>query len=117
LSLQVKPRIPETLDSSDDESGKPGLENRNVPPALQKGKKPAPSQETKKPSEQTIVTWGRGDDDMEPSSKMLALIKQLRIAESAGDKTIVYSQCKSLPPRPSSESDPRCNVLIGDDTE
>ena len=34
---------------------------------------------------------------MEPSAKMLALIEQLRTAENAGDKTIVYSQCPSSP--------------------
>lgn len=32
---------------------------------------------------------------MEPSAKMLALLQLLRTAEDAGDKTIVYSQCKS----------------------
>ena len=92
----MKPRISNALDSSDDESSEPELENPKVPPVLQKGKQPA-SQETKKPSEQTVATWRRGDDDMEPSAKMLALIEQLRIAENAGDKTIVYSQCVSLP--------------------
>jgi hypothetical protein len=46
-----------------------------------------------------MATWRRGDDDMEPSAKMLALIEQLQIAENAGDKTIVYSQCMPfLPP-------------------
>jgi hypothetical protein len=34
---------------------------------------------------------------MEPSAKMLALIEQLQIAENAGDKTIVYSQCPFPP--------------------
>ena len=32
---------------------------------------------------------------MEPSAKMLCLIEQLQMAENAGDKTIVYSQCPS----------------------
>jgi hypothetical protein len=43
-----------------------------------------------------MVTWRRGDDDLEPSAKMLAMIEQLQIAENAGDKTIVYSQCMIL---------------------
>ncbi len=45
---------------------------------------------------------------MEPSAKMLALIQQLQIAENAGDKTIVYSQCRH-PPNP---FNPRRYVLI-----
>ena len=46
-----------------------------------------------------MATWRRGDDDLELSAKMVALIEQLQIAEHAGDKTIVYSQCvPSLPP-------------------
>jgi hypothetical protein len=43
-----------------------------------------------------MATWRRGDDDLEPSAKMLAMIEQLQIAENAGDKTIVYSQCMTL---------------------
>lgn len=93
----MKPRISNVLDSSGDESDEPMPENRKVPPVLHKGKQPASFQETKKPSEQTVATWRRGDDGMEPSAKMLALIEQLRIAENAGDKTIVYSQCAFAP--------------------
>lgn len=33
---------------------------------------------------------------MEPSAKMHALVEQLSIAEDAGDKTIVYSQCDEV---------------------
>lgn len=40
-----------------------------------------------------IATWRRGDGDLEPSAKMLALIRLLKDADNAGDKTIVYSQC------------------------
>ena len=40
-----------------------------------------------------MATWCRGNDDFDPSAKMLALIEQLQIAENDGDKTIVYSQC------------------------
>src|SRR5579863_4906850 len=89
----MKHRASDPLDSSDDESHEPKLEDRKVPPALQKSKQPAASQESKKPSQRTVATWRRGDDDMEPSAKMLALIEQLQIAQNAGDKTIVYSQC------------------------
>ena len=34
-------------------------------------------------------------EKFEPSTKMLALIGLLKEAENAGDKTIVYSQCRS----------------------
>ena len=65
------------------------------PSSNQKDKQSVSNIESKKPSQRTVATWRRGDGDMEPSAKMLALIEQLQIAESAGDKTIVYSQCLS----------------------
>lgn len=40
-----------------------------------------------------VNIWRRGDNDMEPSAKMLAMIEYLREWEAAGDKSIVYSQC------------------------
>ncbi|KJA22647.1 hypothetical protein HYPSUDRAFT_87246 [Hypholoma sublateritium FD-334 SS-4] len=48
------------------------------------------------PSEATLSTWKKGDDDMEPSTKMLALIKFLREWDGTGDKTICYSQWTSM---------------------
>ena len=84
-------------DTSDDESGKVKSEKRKDPFGLQKSKLPATSNETKKPSQRTVATWRRDDDDMEPSAKMLALIEQLCVADNAGDKTIVYSQCDPPP--------------------
>ncbi|KAF8064022.1 SNF2 family DNA-dependent ATPase [Lyophyllum atratum] len=48
------------------------------------------------PSEAVIATWRRGDDDMEPSAKMLALIDLLQEWEATGDKTIIYSQWTSM---------------------
>jgi len=83
-------------DTSDDESGKVKSEKHKEPSGLQKGKLPATSYEIKKPSQRTVATWRRDDDDMEPSAKMLALIEQLRVADNAGDKTIVYSQWTSM---------------------
>jgi hypothetical protein len=101
--LKEKPRPSSGLfeDSSDDDS-----ENGKVKPekstalslSSQKDKQSVSIKESKKPSQHTVATWRRGDNDMEPSAKMLALIEQLRIAENAGDKTIVYSQCPSPPP-------------------
>lgn len=49
------------------------------------------------PSDVILATWGRGDDDMEPSAKMLALLEMLKEWDVTGDKTIVYSQCKLCP--------------------
>ena len=45
-------------------------------------------------SDPVIATWRRGDDDLEPSTKMLALVEYLKEWDSTGDKTICYSQCK-----------------------
>ena len=48
------------------------------------------------PSAAVIKTWRRGDDEMEPSAKMVELVELLKGGEAAGDKTIVYSQCESF---------------------
>jgi hypothetical protein len=98
--LQEKPRPPSQLfeDSSDDDSkdGKVKPEKSTLlPSSSQKDKQSVSNKESKKPSQRTVATWRRGDDDVEPSAKMLGLIEQLQIAEYAGDKTIVYSQCPS----------------------
>jgi hypothetical protein len=100
LYLQEKPHRTFSLfeDSSDEDSKSVEVKpEKSMLPLLssQKGKQPVSNKETKKPSQHTVATWRRGADDMEPSAKMLALIEQLRIAENAGDKTIVYSQCPS----------------------
>jgi hypothetical protein len=46
------------------------------------------------PSQAVIATWSRGDDDLEPSAKMLALVELLKEWDVSGDKTICYSQCE-----------------------
>ena len=46
------------------------------------------------PSDAVIATWKRGDDDLEPSTKMLALVEYLKEWDSTGDKIICYSQCR-----------------------
>ena len=50
------------------------------------------------PSDAVFATWRKGDDDLEPSTKMLGLIDLLNQWDCTGDKTICYSQCK--PPSP-----------------
>jgi hypothetical protein len=100
--LQEKPRPLPALsdDSSDDDSKSAEVKpERSTVHASssQKDKHSVTDKEINKPSQRTVATWRRGDDDMEPSAKMLTLIKQLGTAENAGDKTIVYSQCPSPP--------------------
>ncbi|KAI6030080.1 SNF2 family N-terminal domain-containing protein [Pisolithus marmoratus] len=43
-----------------------------------------------------LAIWSRGDDDLEPSTKMLALIDFLREAAEHGDKSICFSQWTSM---------------------
>ncbi|KZT05039.1 uncharacterized protein LAESUDRAFT_656488 [Laetiporus sulphureus 93-53] len=47
-------------------------------------------------SDALIATWKRSDDNMEPSTKMLALIECLKEWEASGDKIIVFSQWTSM---------------------
>ncbi|KAI6022956.1 P-loop containing nucleoside triphosphate hydrolase protein [Pisolithus microcarpus] len=47
-------------------------------------------------SETLLAVWSRGDDDLEPSTKMLALIDSLREAAEHGDKSICFSQWTSM---------------------
>ncbi|KAL6299805.1 SNF2 family N-terminal domain-containing protein [Sparassis latifolia] len=50
----------------------------------------------RKVSGDLLATWNRGDNNMEPSTKMLALIELLQEWEATGDKTIVFSQWTSM---------------------
>lgn len=59
-----------------------------------KGRAPAPNSKNDGPSDAVVATWRRGDDDLEPSTKMLKMIDYLKQWEYSGDKTICYSQCK-----------------------
>jgi len=98
LLSQEKPRTSSAPNASDDdESSEVKPEEKPDESSLQKkGKQPVARKEVSKPSQRTVATWRRGDDDMEPSAKMNALVEQLSIAHDAGDKTIVYSQCEEV---------------------
>ncbi|KAG1873411.1 SNF2 family N-terminal domain-containing protein [Suillus tomentosus] len=48
------------------------------------------------PSDALIAMWRKGDYDLEPSTKMLALINFLKSWDESGDKTICYSQWTSM---------------------
>ncbi|KAJ3854506.1 SNF2 family DNA-dependent ATPase [Lentinula lateritia] len=43
-----------------------------------------------------VATWSKGDDDMEPSIKMVQLIEYVKKWEAIDDKTICYSQWTSM---------------------
>lgn len=82
----------EVIGSSRRVSG--GKRQRGSSPASDEGHKKGKGREVDNgPSEATLSTWKKGDDDMEPSTKMLALIKFLKEWDGTGDKTICYSQC------------------------
>jgi len=61
-----------------------------------KGKAKTKIEEPDNPSGALIALWRRGDHDLEPSAKMLALIDFLQSWDAGGDKTICYSQCPHL---------------------
>lgn len=67
-------------------------------PGPSKGKGKAGASKSEGPSDAIIATWRRGDDDLEPSTKMLALVEYLKEWDSTGDKTICYSQCRPYSP-------------------
>lgn len=59
-----------------------------------KGKAYTGNHSTGELNQALVKTWRKGDSDMEPSAKMMALVHYLKEWDSTGDKTIVYSQCK-----------------------
>ncbi|CAK5270957.1 unnamed protein product [Mycena citricolor] len=60
-----------------------------APPIKKGGNADADDDDVDLPSAAIISNWERGDDDLEPSTKMLAMIDMLQEWESTGDKTIV----------------------------
>lgn len=89
------------IESSDDEDEeetkdvKPTLDVKDVKMANTKPRSTA-ARTPQEPSKATLQVWRNGADDLEPSTKMLAMIEELKVAEEAGDKTICYSQCSSF---------------------
>jgi len=59
-----------------------------------RGEDAIPSTSDNIPSEATFAAWRRGDDDMEASVKMSRMLQYLKEWDTAGDKTIIYSQCR-----------------------
>lgn len=44
-----------------------------------------------------VEIWKRANADLEPSTKMVALLRLLKSWDATGDKTICFSQCQSEP--------------------
>jgi hypothetical protein len=65
-------------------------------PGGSKGKEKVNLKEPDAPSGELLAIWRRGDYDLEPSAKMLALIDHLQSWDASGDKTICYSKCPYL---------------------
>ncbi|KAJ7662894.1 SNF2 family N-terminal domain-containing protein [Mycena rosella] len=61
-----------------------------------KGKTGGEEDDVDMPSAAVLSNWGRGDNDLEPSSKMLAMMDMLKQWDASGDKTICYSQWTSM---------------------
>ncbi|KIM66386.1 hypothetical protein SCLCIDRAFT_1151111, partial [Scleroderma citrinum Foug A] len=64
-----------------------------------KGKEKAVSDNDKEPIAPlgaVLAVWGKGDNDLEPSAKMLALVNLLKEADDHGDKTICFLQWTSM---------------------
>ncbi|KAH7912078.1 SNF2 family N-terminal domain-containing protein [Hygrophoropsis aurantiaca] len=58
--------------------------------------KSAGEKEPEAPSDELVAMWKKGDYDLEPSTKMMALMRLLKEWDSTGDKTICYSQWTSM---------------------
>ncbi|KAJ7819201.1 SNF2 family DNA-dependent ATPase, partial [Mycena olivaceomarginata] len=79
-----------------DESISTGKKGKGVARSPRKRKAGDDEDEVDMPSDAVISNWGRGDDDLEPSTKMLAMMGLLKEWEVTGDKTICYSQWTSM---------------------
>ncbi|KAJ6490225.1 SNF2 family DNA-dependent ATPase [Mycena vitilis] len=89
-SLLKKEEKDESISTAKKGKGKAGS------PRRRKGGNDEDENDIDMPSEAVISNWGRGDDDLEPSTKMLAMMEMLKEWESTGDKTICYSQWTSM---------------------
>ncbi|KAG2137485.1 SNF2 family N-terminal domain-containing protein [Suillus clintonianus] len=79
----------------DNGKGKGPMRDSAEKPASQ-GTEKAKLEESDAPSRALIAMWRKGDYDLEPSTKMLALIDFLKSWDASGDKTICYSQWTSM---------------------
>lgn len=85
-------------DSEDNEilDGTSGAQQKAVEDQKVKEEASGDGKEPTALSETLLAVWSRGDDDLEPSTKMLALIDSLREAAEHGDKSICFSQWTSM---------------------
>lgn len=80
---------------NDNGKGKSPLRDNEEKPASQ-GAVKANLEDSGAPSRALIAMWRKSDYDLEPSTKMLALIEFLKSWDASGDKTICYSQWTSM---------------------
>ncbi|KAG1773367.1 P-loop containing nucleoside triphosphate hydrolase protein [Suillus placidus] len=80
---------------NDNGKGKAPLRDNEEEPASQ-GAEKANVEDSCVPSRALIAMWRKGDYDLEPSTKMLALIDFLKSWDASGDKIICYSQWTSM---------------------
>lgn len=80
---------------NDNRKGKTPLRDNEEKSASQ-GVEKANLEDSGAPSRALIAMWRKGDYDLEPSTKMLALIDFLKSWDVSGDKTICYSQWTSM---------------------
>ncbi|KIY44892.1 hypothetical protein FISHEDRAFT_50412, partial [Fistulina hepatica ATCC 64428] len=79
-------------DSDDDEPGA----SISVRRPTNGGRKRGKNMKTAGISDALMSTWSRGDDDLEPSTKMMKLISYIQEWDCTGDKIICYSQWTSM---------------------
>lgn len=90
--MLTKLRYQDILDLTIDKHKKKQVQRSNS--VAVKNSTPTPTNgEPSAPSAELINTWRKGGANLEPSAKMVALIRYLKEWEYTGDKTIVYSQC------------------------
>jgi hypothetical protein len=100
LTVRKVSRNRRTASDSDVEMVGPPSNSSHIEPRApiceRKGKEKEKEVQINVPTDTVVTTWRKGGDDMEPSTKMLALVDLLQEWEGTGDKTICYSQCKSF---------------------
>ncbi|CAL1697769.1 unnamed protein product [Somion occarium] len=99
-SSSPKAKVKKNVIVSDDEDND-GLDltidkHRKKAAEQKKGKAYTGNHSTGELNQALVKTWRKGDSDMEPSAKMMALVHYLKEWDSTGDKTIVYSQWTSM---------------------
>ena len=73
-------------------SPSPGSSSRQTEALKNEGKQKAKNEDL---DPRLVEVWKRANADLEPSAKMVALLRLLKSWDATGDKTICFSQCES----------------------